>query len=322
MRKVMSSLIGTALVVGIGLTASVAQQVQTKNSTPKAATATAAPSEAEKAVRAVLRSFGEAFNKADLTALVAMFHDDAAIIDSEGTSTRGREAITQQYTDAFATNPGIQIEAQTETVRFLTPDVAQAEGQARLSTPGAAIQAVRFSALIVKRDGPWKLAELRDYPGPVKDITPYERLKELEWIVGDWVDENEDAKVTSSIRWADNQSYLVRTYSVEIQGEKAMSGTMFIGWDPQTGQIKSWVFDSEGGHGEGYWIRANENQWIVKAQGTLRDGRPTSATQIHTILNKDAVKTSSIDRIIGGEIAPDIEEIVMVRKPPQPGAGR
>ena len=50
----------------------------------------------------------------------------------------------------------------------------------------------------------------------------------------------------------------------------------------------------------------------------LRDGRPTSATHIHAVLNKDSVKTSSIDRFIGGQIAPDILDIVMVRKPPQP----
>ena len=54
----------------------------------------------------------------------------------------------------------------------------------------------------------------------------------------------------------------------------------------------------------------------MKAQGVLRDGRPTSATQIHVMLNKDSVKTSSIDRIIGGQVAPDILDIVMVRKAP------
>ena len=125
---------------------------------------------------------------------------------------------------------------------------------------------------------------------------------------------------SSTVRWADNNSFLVRTYQVEVQGEKATSGTMFIGWDPQTGQIKSWIFDSNGGHGEGLWTRTGEKEWVVKAQGVLRDGRPTSATQIHMFLNKDSVKTSSIDRIIGGEIAPDIVDVVMVRKPPQPGA--
>ena len=119
-----------------------------------------------------------------------------------------------------------------------------------------------------------------------------------------------------------SRAILIRTYSIEIQGEKSSSGTMFIGWDPQSGQIKSWVFDSNGGHGEGLWTRTGENEWVVKAQGVLRDGRPNSATQIHTILNKDSVKTSSIDRIIGGEVAPDITDVVMVRKAPAPGATR
>ena len=54
----------------------------------------------------------------------------------------------------------------------------------------------------------------------------------------------------------------------------------------------------------------------------IRDGRPNSATQVHTILNKDSVKTNSIDRIIGGQVAPDIVDVVMVRKPPQPGVWR
>ena len=39
---------------------------------------------------------------------------------------------------------------------------------------------------------------------------------------------------------------------------------------------------------------------------------------MHTILNKDSMKTNSIDRIIGGQVAPDITDVVMVRKPPQP----
>ena len=129
----------------------------------------------------------------------------------------------------------------------------------------------------------------------------------------------ETVKSSSNVRWADNQSFLIRDYQVEVNGEKATSGTMFVGWDPQTGQIKSWLFDSDGGHGEGLWTRTGEKEWVVKAQGVLRDGRPTSATQIHVILNKDSVKTSSIDRIIGGQTAPDIADVLMVRKPPQPG---
>ena len=225
------------------------------------------------------------------------------------------------YATSFRETPGLKLESETEPVRFLTPDVARVEGRSRVFSPtGNANEFTRFTALMVQSDGKWRLAELREQPAPLQDISPYERLQELEWMVGDWVDESDENKVVVNVRWADKQSYLIRTYSVEIRGEKAHSGTMFVGWDPLTEQIKSWVFDSEGGHGEGLWTRTSDNQWIVKASGVLRDGRPTSATHIHVVLNKDSVKTSSIDRIIGGQIAPDILDIVMVRKPPQPAA--
>ena len=94
---------------------------------------------------------------------------------------------------------------------------------------------------------------------------------------------------------------------------------MIIGWDPKTSQLKSWSFDSEGGHGEGHWTRVGDDQWIVKAQGSLRDGSATSATQTITRVNKDAMKFTSTDRVIGGQFAPDIDEMVLVRKPPAPG---
>ena len=44
-------------------------------------------------------------------------------------------------------------------------------------------------------------------------------------MVGHWVDESGNNKVESNVRWADNNSYLIRTYTVDIQGEKPTSGT-------------------------------------------------------------------------------------------------
>src|SRR5262249_13732712 len=82
----------------------------------------------------------------------------------------------------------------------------------------------------------------------------------------------------------------------------------------------SWLFDSDGGRGEGVWTRASDSQWIIRAEGVAPDGSPSSATQVVTVVGKDAVKTSSVDRIIGGEVAQDIDEVLMVRKPPAAGA--
>jgi uncharacterized protein (TIGR02246 family) len=320
----------TAFVVTAGYS-----QVQTKTAAPTqgprpkvaapAASKPAAPvplsasSPEEKAIVADVEGFAKAYNAANVQALADFFHDDSSVIEPGGTETRGKGPIIEMYTAAFQDTPGLKLESTVEEIKFLTPDVAKVSGQSRLSTAdGNAAEFTRFSTLLVRRDGKWRIAEIREDAAAAEDISAHDRLQELEWMVGEWVDESEDNKVTASVRWANGQSYLIRDYSIHIQGAMTASGTMFIGWDPQSGQIKSWLFDSTGGHGEAFWTRTGDKEWVVKAQGVLRDGRATSATQIHTILNKDSVKTSSIDRIIGGVVEPDITDIVMVRKPPQP----
>jgi uncharacterized protein (TIGR02246 family) len=285
---------------------------------PAQATTAPAASPEEKPIRELVEAFAKAYNAPDVHALTALFTDEADVVDSAGDTTRGKNEIAEMYAASFEETPGLKLESKVLEVRFITPDVARVEGQTRLSTrTGDANEFTRFSSLAVKRDGKWLLTEIREYAAPAEDVSSYDRLLELEWMVGDWVDESDVVKSTSNVRWADNNSFLIRTFNVEVKGEKPKTGTVFIGWDSQTGQIKSWLFDSEGGHGEGLWTRTGEKEWIVKAQGVLRDGRPTSATQIHVILNKDSVKVSSIDRIIGGQIAPDIADVVMVRKPPE-----
>jgi uncharacterized protein (TIGR02246 family) len=336
MSKPFSMMIAAA-VAAVGLATAAAYSQAPSGAAPAQAPAAAKPAvaeepavkpfapanAAEKAIADGVAAFAKAYGEGDAKALADLYTDEAIIVDADGGETRGKPAIAQLYADSFQELAGLKLESHIEGISFITKDVARVEGQSRLSTPtGDASEFTRFSTLVVLKDGAWKIAEIREQAAPAEDVAPYERLKELEWMVGDWVNEGADDKVTASVRWADEHSYLIRTYSVELRGEQKSSGTMFIGWDPQSGQIKSWLFDSRGGHGEGYWIRTAEDQWVVKAQGVLRDGLPTSATQVHTILNKDAVKTSSIDRIIGGQVAPDIEDVVMVRKAPAPAAAK
>ncbi len=127
-------------------------------------------------------------------------------------------------------------------------------------------------------------------------------------------------KIASSIRWGENKAYLTRTTATQIGDEKGTSSLMILTWDPRSSQIRSWLFDSEGGRGEATWTRASNDQWILRAEGTLSNGTPTSATQLVTLMGKDAVKTSSLDRIIGGEVAPDIDEVIMVPQAARPSA--
>jgi uncharacterized protein (TIGR02246 family) len=274
---------------------------------------------AENAARLVLDAYIATYNQKDAAKLAELFTPDGTIIDPENVATRGREAIAEEFSDAFADRSSYTLQAKVERVRLITPDVAQAEGESRLVAPKEATIANQFVVLLARQGGAWKIVEIREYPAPADSVTPYERLKELEWMVGEWVDESEDVQVRSTVRWGQGKAYLVRDYSVHLKGEPATSGLMIIAWDPQTEQIKSWIFNADGGRGEGSWTRATDNQWVVKAHGSTGDGRPTSATQVISLVNKDAIRTSSTDRIVGGEIAPDVEDVIMVRKPPPPG---
>jgi uncharacterized protein (TIGR02246 family) len=286
-----------------------------------AATAPATASAAvEKAVRETLVAYVEAYNKKDPARIVELFTQDGSLVDSDNVATRGREAIVQDFTDAFAEPSTYTLDGKTESVRLITPDVAQAEGVSRLVSPKEATIAKRFVALLARKGDVWKIAEIRDFTAPTAIVTPYERLKELEWMVGEWIDESEDVKVDSTVRWGLDKAYLVRDYTVQIKAEPATSGLMVIAWDPQTQQIRSWIFNADGSRGEASWTRATENQWVVKAHGSTSEGQATSATQIISQINKDAIRTSSTDRIIGEEIVQDLDDIIMVRKPRAPGA--
>ena len=94
---------------------------------------------------------------------------------------------------------------------------------------------------------------------------------------------------------------------------------MVLGYDGQSGQIRSWQFDSNGGRGEAVWNRATDDSWILHASGSQANGSPNSMTQVVTIAGKDAFTTRSYDRIIGGEIAPDLDLVTLVRKAPAVG---
>jgi hypothetical protein len=96
-----------------------------------------------------------------------------------------------------------------------------------------------------------------------------------------------------------------------------MTGTQRIGWDPLAKKIRSWVFDSEGGFGEGVWTRDGK-QWIVKRTGVTRDGKIASATTIITRTSKHRMTWQQRDRIVGGEKTPDTGKIQITRKPPSP----
>jgi len=306
-----------ALAVAQGPLKSIAPDVAAK---PDAATVAALPGSAhtpdEEAIRCAAAAFASAYNAQDAKAIARLFVADGQIINEEGQSTQGSEGIEQVFAEIFKEHPKAHMDLAIESVRFIGPDLALEDGMALVTDdPGEPAQHSAYSVVYARQAGKWLTASARDLPDYTR--TPEEELKQLQWMIGQWVDESPEALVLTSYRWTDNQCYILSEFTVQIGGRPVMTGTQRIGWDPLAKSIHSWVFDSEGGFGEGIWTREG-NQWIVKKTGVTREGKIASATNIITRVSKDRMTWQQRDRIVGDEKSPDIAATPIARTPPTP----
>lgn len=280
----------------------------------------------ESILRAMSQAFVDAFNQKDAKAIAGQFADDARVVDPKGGVVEGREAIEALFAALFAARPETRlVEARIDAIRFLTNDVAIEDGYTKVLHEGGRAEAGGYTILYARKEGSWKVAEVRDHVEMPDDLTFHERLAELEWLVGDWIDESDGAVVHTVCRWSEDGNYLLRNYTMRIGDRNELSGTQRIGWDPQRHQIRSWVFDSNGGFGEGFWSRLDERTWLVKSSGVLKDGDTATTTQRITRERDHSMSWVSMDQTRGEDAVPTTVVVRMVKRPPSPGedtAGR
>jgi uncharacterized protein (TIGR02246 family) len=269
----------------------------------------------EAAIRANVQAFAAAYNGHNAKAIADLFAEQAKIVTEDGDVVDGRGEIQQVFDEIFADDPKTQIEVTVTAIRFIGADLAIETGSTKTTpAPGETPDYDRYTVLHIKRDGKWLMALARDTEG--EPPTNHERLEEVAWLIGEWVDESPDSVVATTCRWSEDKNFILQDGIVQIAGNPAMKVSMRVGWDPLTKQIKSWVFDSEGGYGEGTWTRDGD-RWVVKATGVRKDGTTASATTIYTPTGKESYIWQSTDRIAGGEMRPPLQ-VKVVRKPPQP----
>jgi uncharacterized protein (TIGR02246 family) len=270
----------------------------------------------EKALRKSAADFARSFNAGDAKAIAAQFAPQAEMVDLDGNVVQGREAIEKSFAEHFS-EPLLKVAVEIESLRFVGDNVAVEDGHLILSGEDDVTLRSRYTVVHVREGGQWLVASSRDVVNPNDRVGPHEHLKQLAWLVGDWVEEGGDSMVATSCRWDESKNFLVSDYTVKVAGQAAMSGTQRIGWDPLTKQIKTWTFDCDGGYGEGFWHRDGD-RWLVKLNGVSADGRAGSMTQIHTRVNDHTRTWSAVDRMLGGEPLAEIDEIAVVRAAPKP----
>ena len=265
---------------------------------------------AEQAVRTSAAQFVEAFNQGDADAIAALWADDAEYLAPDGNHYVGREAIRELYAQIFTDTPGLQLQVDDLVVRVGAAGVAFEEGTATVLEEGTPIDTTRYTARHIQEDGGWKLAHVQEIDAD--QPSQYEHLKALSWMVGSWVDQSEDAAIETRCQWSRNQNFLTRYFTVRVDGAVAHEGMQIIGFHAPSGEIRSWVFDSDGGTGQGIWSN-QDNQWTVAVTYNLPDGGQGKATNTFTRVDDDHFRFQSTQRSIDGEALPDVPEVTATR---------
>lgn len=125
-----------------------------------AAQAPPAPSSGEAAVREVVRRYVNAREVRDPKAIEALFTADADQHTTSGEWRRGRAQIVPGTLQSSQRNPGNR-SITIASVRFITPEVAIADGPYDITSGGAVRR--MWTTLVLKREADgWRIAAIRN----------------------------------------------------------------------------------------------------------------------------------------------------------------
>src|SRR5207248_4748858 len=142
---------------------------------------------ATKTVVGNVRTFTEAFNRRDIPTLLKLFAEDCELTEADGTTIRGRKELEDELKESFEDDPNARISVSVDSVRMVTPDVVIEEGKTVYFPDGKTVTAeTQYQATHVKKGDRWLMSRVRSFNRVV--LSPYDQLRELEWLIGDWID--------------------------------------------------------------------------------------------------------------------------------------
>jgi uncharacterized protein (TIGR02246 family) len=302
----------------------VGAEVQSVVVPAKAADVAAAPADVAASpefaamIRREMEATVKAFNAADPAGVAALFMEKGELVDENGNVYTGRAEITALFKAFFEKFPKAAMAMEVTSVRSIGDSLAVEEGVRQITAEAGAAEAqMRYIAVRDKVGDKWPIASYREFaddPAP----TAEEMLQPLSFLVGDWVDESPEGRTAISYRWSEDGNYILGDYALSVGGQPESKSVQRIGWDPVEGVLRSWTFDSDGGFSHGEWTPI-DNGWVAKTEATMPDASMASATVTLLVKDQDHFVVRSTDRIVAGGEEPDFE-LVIARKPPQPGA--
>jgi uncharacterized protein (TIGR02246 family) len=116
----------------------------------------------EAAIREIVGKYVDARERIDPQGVEALFTIDADQLVSSGEWRRGREAVVRG-TMASSRSTGGRRSITVETVRFVTPEVAIADGRYELTGLSGGATRSMWATLVLKRTGQgWRITAIRN----------------------------------------------------------------------------------------------------------------------------------------------------------------
>jgi uncharacterized protein (TIGR02246 family) len=257
-------------------------------------------------------AFAAAFAQGDAKALAGFWAPDGDYVDHTGRHLKGRAAIAKAFQSLFAEHKRLKLRIEVHSMKFLAPNVAIEDGVSGVMGPdGGPPTQTRYTIVHVKKDGEWYLQSVREAPF-VAD-TNYKHFRSLEWLIGEWADENKGEVAHVAFAWGPNQNFVVSTFTTTLKGIPVASGTQWIAWDPVAKGFRSWTFDASGAFGEASWKATSRGQWAIKSKMTLPGGKASMATNLLTRVDADTLTFQSTDRTLNGDAVPDSKAFTLKR---------
>lgn len=264
----------------------------------------------EAAIRQAAAEYMEAVRSGDAERIAELWTAEGDLIDADGQRHNGRRLARQVAKRPDDESELPELKANVDSIRLITSNVAIEDGAAHVLSDSDGAVVVRYTAVWVKRGGEWRLDGVRE--SAARPATHHEHLAGLAWMVGDWVEEGDSPAVEMFCDWSRDKHFLVRKIRVHVDGHPPLLVTQRIGWDPREKQIRSWTFDSQGGHGDGVWWR-EDDRWLVEATSVLPDGAAASGLNVYVPVDDDTFTWKSSDAELDGQPVPE-HAVTMIRR--------
>ncbi len=260
------------------------------------------------------RKYQQAYDRGDAKTLASFYADDIDYIDQDGVEVKGRAEMEKLFIENFQANPGAKIAITIEEVKPLTPDVQVNRGVATVTATSGLTESTRYAAVLAKKNDGWQVCQLTQTAAPAPSASS--QLEALKWLIGNWENKDADQTVETKVDWAGDKNFLVRTF--KLRGEKAETdGWEIVGWDPDRQQIRSWIFDSNGGFGESSWSY-DDGHWLIRASNVLPDGSSSTAENVLTKVDDNKFTWESQNRTLDGESQGSLPKVVVNRTTANP----